>query len=573
MEKRVLLAVLLSFVVLFVYQLVVTRYFPAPRPGAQPRSAPPPRARSAPSEGASARSPSAESKEGRETAAPVVADTDVREILVDTNEVRAVFENRGARLKSYRLKHYLSERGDPLDLVPPDLPATEPRPFDIALEDPILTERIRRALFRPSATTLTVGSARGMVRFDFEDASRLRVTKEFYFDGQRPYVVEVRVSVQQGDREMPVRLYWGPGIGSGDPRQSRLYYRQGPQALYSIRREVSRISPSSLDKAVSGRQPFDFVGVDDHYFLAVAVRPDPPPSVRYRSIVLPGAGEPRQFVAFELVSPSPRLNWRFFIGPKDFDRLAAVDRDLVRAIHFGWFGWLVVPLLRSLKWINSYVGNYGWSIIILTLLINAAMFPLRHRSVVAMRKLQEIQPEIKAIQDRYAKLKLTDPARRKMNEELMALYRQRGVNPASGCLPMLLTLPVLFAFYSMLSVAVELRGAPFIWWIRDLSRHDELYITPLLMGATMVWQQKLTPTSADPTQQKVMMLMPVIFTVMFLWAPSGLVLYWFVSNLWAIGQQIVTNRIIGPPRVRAPRPPAERRLRRSAEATASGART
>jgi YidC/Oxa1 family membrane protein insertase len=241
--------------------------------------------------------------------------------------------------------------------------------------------------------------------------------------------------------------------------------------------------------------------------------------------------------------------------------LAAVDRELVRAIDFGIFAFLVVPLLRALKWVNVYVGNYGWSIIILTIIINAVMFPLRHKSVVSMRKMQVLQPEMKAIQDRYAKLKMSDPARQKMNVELMNLYRERGVNPASGCVPMLLTLPVLFAFYSMLSVAIELRGAPFVGWIRDLSQPDPYFVTPILMGATMFWQQKITPTTVDPTQQKVMMIMPLMLSVMFLWAPSGLVLYWFVSNLWAIGQQYFTNWLLGPMPVHAVRPPAERRLK------------
>jgi YidC/Oxa1 family membrane protein insertase len=180
-----------------------------------------------------------------------------------------------------------------------------------------------------------------------------------------------------------------------------------------------------------------------------------------------------------------------------------------------------------------------------------------------MRKMQEIQPEVKAIQDRYAKLKITDPARSKMNAELMNLYRERGVNPASGCVPMLLTLPVLFAFYSLLSVAIELRGAPFVGWIKDLSAHDPYYVIPVLMGISMFWQQKMTPmTTADPVQQKMMMLMPVMFSVFSLWWPSGLVLYWFVSNMWAIGQQIVTNKLIGPPRAHVARPAAERRMKR-----------
>ena len=155
---------------------------------------------------------------------------------------------------------------------------------------------------------------------------------------------------------------------------------------------------------------------------------------------------------------------------------------MVRAIDYGMFAWLVVPLLGALNWINGYVGNYGWSIIVLTFLINLAIFPLRHKSVVSMRKMQELQPEIKAIQDRYGKLKTTDPARQKMNQELMELYKQRGVNPASGCVPMLLTMPILFAFYSMLAYSIELRGAPFGLWIKDLAVYDPYYVAPILTG-------------------------------------------------------------------------------------------
>jgi len=238
---------------------------------------------------------------------------------------------------------------------------------------------------------------------------------------------------------------------------------------------------------------------------------------------------------------------RFFFGPKDFDILESVDRRLVRVINFGMFDFLAVPLLRALEWIHGYVANYGWAIIILTVLINAVMFPLRHKSMVSMRKMQEIQPQVKVIQDRYGKLKATDPERQKMNTELMGLYKERGVNPASGCIPMLLTMPILFAFYSLLSAAIEIRGEPFIGWITDLSARDPYYITPILMGASQLWQQMLTPSSADPVQAKMMLMMPLVFTFMFLWMPSGLVIYWFTSNLLAIGQQYLTNRLVGPP--------------------------
>src|SRR5690606_489904 len=177
---------------------------------------------------------------------------------------------------------------------------------------------------------------------------------------------------------------------------------------------------------------------------------------------------------------------------------------LVRVIDFGIFAFLVVPLLTALKWINGYIGNFGWSIVTLTLIINALMAPLRHKSLVSMRKMQKLQPEVKAVQERYKKYKVTDHERQKMNTEMIALYRERGVNPAAGCVPMLLTFPVLFAFYALLSVAIELRGAPWFGWIHDLSAHDPLYITPLLMGGSMFYQQFITPTSADPTQQKMM---------------------------------------------------------------------
>ena len=187
-----------------------------------------------------------------------------------------------------------------------------------------------------------------------------------------------------------------------------------------------------------------------------------------------------------------------------------------------------------------------------------------------MRKMQEVQPEMKAIQERYSHLKATDPDKQKMNKEIMELYRERGVNPASGCLPMLLTFPVLFAFFSLLRSAVEIRGEPFVGWITDLSLEDPLYITPIIMGASMVLQQKMTPTQADPMQQKIMMLMPIVFTFMFVWAPSGLVLYWLTSNVIGILQTVITNRVIGPPKTRTVRPPAERRVKKSGRAAGSG---
>jgi YidC/Oxa1 family membrane protein insertase len=209
--------------------------------------------------------------------------------------------------------------------------------------------------------------------------------------------------------------------------------------------------------------------------------------------------------------------------------------------------------------------------VLLTVLINLAMFPLRHKSVVSMRRMQELQPQLKAIQDRYANLKVTDPAKQKMNTEVMNLYREKGVNPASGCIPMLLMMPVLLAFYAMLGYAIELRGATFGLWIHDLSQPDPFYVIPILVAATMFWQQKMSPATADPAQQRMMMFMPIMFGFIFLTTAAGTALYWFVSNVWGIGQQYFTNWLIGPPAVHAVRPAAERRIKNAGTGRTAGA--
>jgi YidC/Oxa1 family membrane protein insertase len=374
--------------------------------------------------------------------------------------------------------------------------------------------------------------------------------------------------VQQGDRTFNPFVQWGPGLGDAGATSAggsffTGNYVQPPQAIINTGEDVLRVPATQVGGGAVHEGTFRFAGVDDHYFMAATVNAGAA-RVEYRTVTLPAATDAtlqRQLLAHTHRFAQAPADVKFYFGPKNFDVLKSVDGELVRAIHYGIFAWLAVPLLGALKWIFGFVGNYGVAIILLTILINLAIFPLRHKSVVSMRKMQELQPQLKAIQDRYADLGVTDPARQKMNTEVMNLYRERGVNPASGCIPMLLTLPVLFAFYSLLQQSIELRGAPFMGWIRDLSQPDPYFITPLLMGATMFWQQKITPSTADPTQQKVMMIMPLMLSVMFLWAPSGLVLYWFVSNLWAIGQQYFTNWLLGPMPVHNVRPPAERRLK------------
>jgi YidC/Oxa1 family membrane protein insertase len=492
----------------------------------------------------------------------VVSEVAEREVTIETETVRAVFSTRGAVLKSWRLKKYLDATGQPLELIPQSVPEGKPQPFALSIDDAGGTDVLRKAIFRLTGEERGANGQPARLTFDYSDASGLAAHKQFELAPQEPYILRVSASASRGGALVPA-LEFGPALGSGITVSGSAIYSPPPQPIFFRDGAVTRVSQDQISQNASIEGAFGFAGVDDHYFMSAAIPDGQPLQVRYQGLEVPSTtgGETARFVEWSAKYSRAPEQARFFLGPKDFDVLAAVDRDLVRAIDFGMFAWIVVPLLRALKWINGYAGNYGWSIILLTIFINLVMFPLRHKSVVSMRRMQEIQPEVKAIQDRYAKLKMSDPARQKMNTELMGLYKERGVNPASGCVPMLLTLPVLFAFYSMLSVAIELRGAPFIGWIKDLSVHDPLFITPVLMGITQFVQTKMTPTTADPMQQKMMLLMPVVMMTMFLWAPSGLVLYWTVSNIWAIGQQALTNRLIGPGPQRAVRPPAERRVK------------
>jgi YidC/Oxa1 family membrane protein insertase len=575
MEKRVLIAVILSFIVLYAYQAMFPPPKPSPTggPGAPTTSTVSPAAATStvpPATSASGPTQPAEAPQPASSAAPMVADTAERDITVENSSVSAVFTTRGGALKSWRLKKYPDSAGQPLELIPHTVPAGTPRPFTLSVGDQATDSALSNALFKPSTDRLDVTSGASTLTLEYTDASGLAAKKNFVFSADHPYVIDFSSTVARSGKTLQPTVQWGPGIGSGVVASARTY-NPASQPIFYREGSVKRIAPNKVAENAVQEGAMPFAGVDDHYFLVATVPGPQPVHVEYRTLDVPLAAAPgtvAHFVDWSARYTTTPVKARYFLGPKDFDILESVDRDLVRSIDFGMFAWLVVPLLRALKWVNGYVGNYGWSIIILTILINIAMFPLRHKSVVSMRKMQEIQPQVKAIQDRYANLKMTDPAKQKMNTELMSLYREAGVNPASGCVPMLLTFPVLLAFYSMLSVAIELRGAPFMGWIHDLSIRDPLYITPALMGITQFIQTKMTPTSGDAMQQRLMLLMPIIMMSWLLFMPSGLVLYWTTSNLWAIGQQALTNKLIGPMKPRAARPPAERRMK-----NAGGGRT
>jgi YidC/Oxa1 family membrane protein insertase len=486
--------------------------------------------------------------------------------VVETRAVRAVFTNRGASLKSWQLKTYRDLQKKPQEVVASYLPDYRARPFELKVDDPSANAALKRALFKASAGDqglVDVSGRAETLTFEYKDASGLSARKAFTFE-PTGFIVRVAVDVEAAGKTLNPTVLWGLGLGDQIPGKAGSAYTQKPQGIIVRGDKVQRLAPGDLDRQPVQEGAVTAAGVDTQYFIAIAMPARILRTEYWRGDMPAPAGadakNPAQLVGFGVRQAQSMSDVKFFVGPKDFDVLQAVDGRLVRVINFGIFDFLAVPLLRALKWIHGYVSNYGWAIIILTFIINAVMFPLRHKSMVSMRKMQEIQPQVKAIQDRYKDLKATDPAKQKMNSEMMALYKEKGVNPVSGCIPMLLTMPVLFAFYSLLSQAIEIRGEPFIWWITDLSAHDRFYVTPILMGASQFWQQKMSPpASMDPVQQKMMLMMPLVFTFMFLWMPSGLTVYWFFSNLLAIGQQYLTNHLVGP--LKVPRPPAERKLK------------
>jgi YidC/Oxa1 family membrane protein insertase len=564
MERRFFFAILLSFVVLYAYQALFVPPSSKLSTGGTAAVPAPTTEQSTPQ----AAAPAPDVAAAPPAAAPVEGDNREREIAVETSTVQAVLSNRGGRVLHWRLKAYRDQGGNLVDLVPTGVPADQPRPFALIVGDSALDKRINDALYRVTGDRdgrVDATTQNAQLVFEFEDASGLRVRKEFAF-APTNYVVTFSATVADGDRTLQPAIAWGPGLGdAGAIAAGGSFftgnYVQPPEAIFHRDGSVERIRADKIAEGSSPEGQFRFAGVDDHYFIAAAIDPGQA-RMEFKPLTLPASGDAkRQLLSYTIHPAAPIQGARFFVGPKQFDALQPLDPEFTKAINFGMFRVISVPLLSALKWVHGFIGNWGWAIIVLTILINLAIAPLRHKSVVSMRKMQALQPQLKAIQDHYAGLKVTDPARQKMNTEIMNLYREKGVNPASGCVPMLLTMPILFAFYSLLSQAIELRGAEFALWIRDLSEHDPYYVTPVLMALTMFWQQRITPSTADPAQQKIMMMMPLMFGVMFLWVPSGLVLYWFVGNLWAIGQQYFTNWMIGPPSLTTARPPAERRMK------------
>ena len=531
-ERRLILAFALSFAVLLGFRMWTNARYPQPpagpaQTGPEARTAVPAADLTQTATTAGARSDSIVAKTPVPKAAPIVTG-DERRVELITNEAEIAFSSKGARLLSWKLLEYKDERGKPVEAHPGGNPV--PGPLDLVTGRPEVDARLRDRLFL--ATDVGGGGEKG-TRFEFSDGALVASKTIRSIKGGRAFRVEAQV--KENGLVLPVRVFWGPGFGQPSDEEKSLQGYLPPQVVEidDLGAEL-RLPPTELAAPRATR--VKLIGVENKYFAAILTREDG------TAVDATAGSAPDGKTASVHILASPPI--ALTVGAKDYERLKSLDMGLEKIVPVGsWIGPIVVPLTRALRAVNARVGNYGVAIVLLTIGIALAMAPLRHLAILSSAKMAKVGPQIRAVQDRYKRLSLTDPKRQQMQKEIAEVYEKNGIDmvrqTAAGCLPTLLTMPFLFAFYRMLDISVDLKGAPF-FWIPDLSLKDPLFITPLLSGLSMIAMQKLMPAPAiDPAQQRMLMLMPVIFSGMFAWAPAGLNLYWFVSNLAATAQQLL----------------------------------
>ncbi len=531
-ERRLILAFALSFAVLLGFRMWTNARYPPPPvgqgpspsdtmvKGAGPSQTQTPTPPDAPTRTTMTKAPVSES-------APVVTGEE-RRVELTTLDAEIAFSSKGARLLSWKLLEYRDERGKPVEAHPGGNPT--PGPLDLVTGRPDVDARLREGLFL--ATDLGGGGEQG-ARFEFSDGTLVASKTIRTIKGGRAFRIEAQV--KENGLVLPARVFWGPGFGQPSDEEKSLQGYLPPQVVEidELDGEI-RLPPSALlvPKTTRAR----LIGIENKYFAAIVSKEDGTAV----EATLGSATDGKDASVHILAAPPMALT----VGAKDYERLKSLGMGLEKIVPVGsWIGPIVVPLTRALRAVNARVGNYGVAIVILTIGIALAMAPLRHLAILSSAKMAKVGPQIRAVQERYKRLSLTDPKRQQMQKEIAEVYEKNGIDmvrqTAAGCLPTLLTMPFLFAFYRMLDISVDLKGAPF-FWIPDLSLKDPLFITPLLSGLSMIAMQKLMPAPAiDPAQQRMMMLMPVIFSGMFAWAPAGLNLYWFVSNLAATAQQLL----------------------------------
>jgi YidC/Oxa1 family membrane protein insertase len=555
MEKRALIAIAASILVLFAFRYFEERRLgnPAKRKPANVTQTAPVSPPSTPPAAAAPQAVSAEKPPETTPVSPEDTTASARTLVVEGARYRAALDNRGAVLTSWQLKQFKSAKGQIFEMIAGDH-AGDMRtlPGALLLDDAGASTLANRELYAidavgPDATNgVLTPPVTVTMRFRRGDLS---IEKRYHFLEEN-YLVELSVSGQKAGKPLAGRLAVGEDIG---PEYEHLVNPSVKlTAVSSQGGKVKRDGPpeQAEPKRIAG--DVRWAGLDMQYFAIIAIPSQPLPYFELQKNPVKTVGLDGKELARDLVQVTLPVSgdghFQMYLGPKAPASLEAVrSADLSGVIDYGMFSFLVRPLLFSLKWIEQYVHNYGLAIIILTLLLTLLLFPFRLKQMVSMKKMQAIQPKVKEIQEKYKRYKKTDPKRAEMNQELMALYREHNVNPLGGCVPLILQMPLLFAFYQLLAQSIELRQAPFLLWIHDLSAKDPYYVLPIVMGVTMLISQKMTPMApgTDPTQAKMMLVMPAIFTVMFLNVSSGLNLYFLCSNIFQIGFQKIAERWVG----------------------------
>ncbi|HEX7705660.1 MAG TPA: membrane protein insertase YidC [Thermoanaerobaculia bacterium] len=539
MEKRIFIAILISIGFLWLWAAIAPKLFPElarqPEPAPISREAQTTATQAAPEGSPAVGSPEQPVDSSIEAAVPAtpVAAESLDTVQVQRPDYAAVLSNRGAQLVSFRLKEYQQKGSQRLvDLVKARSADRTDYPFALEMQDGALARRLNSALY-----AVTHNSDRGVdtVEFRYSDG-RVSVTKTFRF-GPQPFLFDFAVRM---DPPMPYRVMIGPGIrtlGAEEQDTQMIITGNGILQRDGDLKVVGRDKANPLQTYPG----VEYIGVEDNYFLTM-LRPSRGGEGLLRKVAFFNERKERRDDLYAGVNANSSgvVEGDAFFGPKKTTLLD--EYGLGEALQFGWFGLIARFLLSSLVWINQFTQNYGFAIVVLTFLIKMVLYPLQHKSIVSMKKMQKVQPKVEAIKARYKKTKTDPEQRQKMNVEMMTLYKNEGINPMAGCLPLILQLPILWGFYNLLSRAIELRGAPFMLWIQDLSEKDPYYITPILMTATMFIQTYITPMTGDPMQRKIFLAMPLVFGFLFKDFPSGLVLYWLVQNVLTIAQQMIMNK-------------------------------
>jgi YidC/Oxa1 family membrane protein insertase len=573
MERKLLLVFALTFLVIMLFQPLLKKYGPQPpakqeSPQTVPNQAQVPSANSATPAMQSSENAGGVRAAGRTKAPaatqPIQQATAEAETVIENDVYRIVFTNRGGRVKSWVLKKYTDDKGGQLELVNSAAAEKYGYPLSLWTYDEGLRNKLNSALY--AAPTPAPGAEGGRagtpvappeIRFVYDDGD-VSVQKSFKFD-RDSYVVEINTSVTQ--KESPVTAFpvWPAGFGSD---LTGPQYATG-QIIYQYDDKVERLAVKKISGGGTVQGPFNWAGVSDQYFAAVFLPQNPQNAAMvtlHNSIEIPHNSSDANNKQLDKVdvlgaavgSVKGPTDARLYVGPKALADLEAVpvpgmtgaEPDLRAIIDFGWLGIIARPLFLWLKWMyNHIIGNWGWAILLQTLIINLALLPLRLSQMKSMLKMQRVAPQIKSIQEKYKKYSLRDPRKAEMNAEISELYKKEGVNPAGGCLPLVIQMPFLFAYYRMLNVAMDLRHAPWMW-VHDLSAPDPWHILPVAIIITMLIMQRMTPQAGmDPAQQKMMnVMMPGMLGIMSWNLPAGLGLYWSAGQLIGIVQQSVMNR-------------------------------